>query len=270
MVVVDGQDKLQDGSKVNPPRRLPRQTRRTPTRGKPSSQQSYTQSGTGARQRMQAPQPGRAAGKSQMSPSSRSFCGRSANTLLMVGILLVGFVAYRQLPVSALPQVDYPTIQVQTFYPGASPDRDGVVSHGAARAPIWSGAGLNQMTSTSSYGSSIITLQFALRSQHRCGRARGASFDSRRFQSFAAGLPNPPIYSKINPATLQSSLGDTSKSLPLSKSKTLRTRRWPRKFPSSRGWLVSISGGQRPAVRIHGQSHPLASYGLSLEIFAPR
>src|SRR5260370_29017031 len=152
-----------------------------------------------------------------MSGISRPFILRPvATTLLMVGILLVGFVAYRQLPVSALPQVDYPTIQVQTFYPGASPD----VMASSVTAPLerqfGQVPGLNQMTSTSSYGSSLITLQFDLDLNIDVAEQEVQASINRASNLLPQGLPNPPIYRTINPADDPIlSLASNSNSLPL-------------------------------------------------------
>src|SRR5258707_15594130 len=190
---------------------------------------------------------------------SRPFILRPvATALLMVGLLLVGIVAYRQLPVSALPQVDYPTIQVTTFYPGASPD----VMASSVTAPLERQCGqvpgLNQMTSTSSYGSSIITLQFSLEQnidveeqQVQAAINAGSTFLPR-------DLPNPPIYSKVNPADAPIlTLALTSDSLPLSKVEDLADTTLAQKISQLTGvGLVSISGGQKPAVRI--QANPTA------------
>ena len=135
-----------------------------------------------------------------MSPSRPFILRPVATTLLMVGVLLVGFVAYRQLPVSALPQVDYPTIQIQTFYPGASPD----VMASSVTAPLERQfgqiPGLNQMTSTSSFGSSIITLQFNLDLNIDIAEQEVQASINGASNLLPQGLPNPPIYSKINPA----------------------------------------------------------------------
>ena len=167
---------------------------------------------------------------------SRPFILRPvATTLLMVGILLVGFVAYRQLPVSALPQVDYPTIQVQTFYPGASPD----VMASSVTAPLERQfgeiPGLNQMTSTSSFGSSIITLQFGLDLNIDVAEQEVQAAINGASNLLPTGLPNPPIYSKINPADAPIlTLALTSNSLALSKVEDLPTPRWRRKFLSLR------------------------------------
>src|ERR1700686_840246 len=199
---------------------------------------------------------------------SRPFILRPvATTLLMVGILLVGFVAYRQLPVSALPQVDYPTIQVQTFYPGASPD----VMASSVTAPLERQfgqiPGLNQMTSTSSFGSSIITLQFGLDLNIDVAEQEVQAAINGASNLLPLGLPNPPIYSKVNPADAPIlTLALTSKTLPLVKVEDLADTTLAQKISQLSGvGLVSISGGQRPAVRVQANPTALASYGLSLE-----
>ena len=202
-----------------------------------------------------------------MSPSRPFILRPVATALLMVGILLVGFVAYRQLPVSALPQVDYPTIQVQTFYPGASPE----VMASAVTAPLerqfGQVPGLNQMTSTSSYGSSLITLQFDLNLNIDVAEQEVQAGINAASNLLPQGLPNPPIYSKINPADAPVlTLALTSKSLPLSKVEDLTDSTLAQKISQLSGvGLVSISGGQRPAVRIQANPTALAAYGLSLE-----
>jgi multidrug efflux pump len=202
-----------------------------------------------------------------MSPSRPFILRPVATALLMVGILLVGFVAYRQLPVSALPQVDYPTIQVQTFYPGASPE----VMASAVTAPLerqfGQVPGLNQMTSTSSYGSSLITLQFDLNLNIDVAEQEVQAGINAASNLLPQGLPNPPIYSKINPADAPVlTLALTSKSLPLSKVEDLTDTTLAQKISQLSGvGLVSISGGQRPAVRIQANPTALAAYSLSLE-----
>jgi len=202
-----------------------------------------------------------------MSPSRPFILRPVATTLLMVGVLLVGFVAYRQLPVSALPQVDYPTIQIQTFYPGASPD----VMASSVTAPLERQfgqiPGLNQMTSTSSFGSSIITLQFNLDLNIDIAEQEVQASINSASNLLPQGLPNPPIYSKINPADAPIlTLALTSDSLPLSKVEDLTDTTLAQKISQLTGvGLVSISGGQRPAVRIQANPTALASYGLSLE-----
>ncbi|PYU07066.1 MAG: multidrug transporter subunit MdtB, partial [Acidobacteria bacterium] len=202
-----------------------------------------------------------------MSPSRPFILRPVATTLLMVGVLLAGFVAYHQLPVSALPQVDYPTIQVLTFYPGASPD----VMASSVTAPLERQfgqiPGLNQMTSTSSFGSSIITLQFTLDLNIDVAEQEVQAAINAASQLLPRDLPNPPIYSKINPADSPIlTLALTSKSLPLSKVEDLADTTLAQKISQLSGvGLVSISGGQRPAVRIQANPTALAAYSLSLE-----
>src|SRR4029077_17810843 len=181
---------------------------------------------------------------------SRPFILRPvATTLLMVGVLLVGYVAYRQLPVSALPQVDYPTIQIQTFYPGASP----VVMASSVTAPLERQfgqiPGLNQMTSTSSSGSSVITLEFVLELNIDIAEQQVQAAINASGTYLPRDLPNPPIYSKINPADAPIiTLALTSKTLPLSKVEDFADTRFAQKISQLPGvGLVSISGGQKPA-----------------------
>jgi len=202
-----------------------------------------------------------------MSPSRPFILRPVATTLLMVGVLLVGFVAYRQLPVSALPQVDYPTIQIQTFYPGASPE----VMASSVTAPLERQfgeiPGLNQMTSISSFGSSVVTLQFDLNLNIDIAEQEVQAAINSASNLLPQGLPNPPIYSKVNPADAPIlTLALTSKTLPLSKVEDLADTMLAQKISQLPGvGMVSISGGQRPAVRIQANPTALASYGLSLE-----
>jgi multidrug efflux pump len=202
-----------------------------------------------------------------MNPSRPFILRPVATTLLMVGVLLVGYVAYLQLPVSALPQVDYPTIQVQTFYPGASPD----VMASAVTAPLERDfgqiPGLLQMTSTSSFGSSLITLQFNLDLNIDIAEQEVQAEINSASNLLPKDLPNPPIYSKINPADSPIlTLALTSQTLPLSKVEDLADTTLAQKISQLSGvGLVSISGGQRPAVRVQANPTALASYGLSLE-----
>ncbi len=202
-----------------------------------------------------------------MSPSRPFILRPVATSLLMVGVLLAGFVAYRQLPVAALPQVDYPTIQIVTFYPGASPD----VMTSSVTAPLerqfGQMPGLNQMTSESSFGSSIITLQFVLDLNIDVAEQEVQAAINGASQLLPTNLPYPPIYSKINPADAPIlTLSMTSDSLPLSKVEDLADTTFAQKISQLSGvGLVSISGGQRPAVRIQANPTALASYGLGLE-----
>jgi multidrug efflux pump len=185
----------------------------------------------------------------------------------MAAIVLAGAVAYRQLPVSALPEVDYPTIQVVTFFPGASPD----VMASAVTAPLerqfGQVPGLNQMTSTSSDGSSVITLQFALSLDIDVAEQEVQAAINAAQTFLPIDLPAPPVYSKSNPADAPIlTLALTSKTEPLSRVQDLADTRLAQKISQLPGvGLVSISGGQKPAVRIEANPTTLSSYGLDLE-----
>src|SRR5271165_7116028 len=190
-----------------------------------------------------------------------------ATTLLMVAILLSGIVAYTFLPLSTLPQVDYPTIQVQTFYPGASPE----VMTSSVTAPLerqlGQMPGLNQMTSASSAGASIITLQFGLDLSLDVAEQEVQAAINAANNLLPSDLPAPPIYSKVNPADAPIlTLSVTSKTLPLTKVEDLTDTRLAQKISQLAGvGLVSISGGQKPAVRIQANPTALSSYKLNLE-----
>src|SRR6202050_2931880 len=185
----------------------------------------------------------------------------------MVGVLLTGIVAYRELPVSALPEVDYPIIQVITFYPGASPD----VMASSVTAPLerqfGQVPGLQQMTSTSSDGSSVITLQFNLSLSIDVAEQEVQQSINASGTFLPSDLPAPPVYSKTNPAdTPILTLALTSKTDALSKVEDLADTRLAPKISQLSGvGLVSISGSQKPAVRIQANPTKLASYGLNLE-----
>jgi multidrug efflux pump len=202
-----------------------------------------------------------------MNPSRTFIVRPVATSLLMAGILLVGAVAYKQLPVSALPQVDYPIIQVITFYPGASPD----VMASSVTAPLerqlGEVPGLQQMTSTSSDGSSVITLEFNLNLNIDVAEQEVQQSINASGTYLPADLPIPPIYAKVNPAdTPILTLALTSTALPLSKVEDLADTRLVPKISQLPGvGLVSISGGQKPAVRIQANPTALGSYGLNLE-----
>jgi multidrug efflux pump len=202
-----------------------------------------------------------------MSPSRPFILRPVATALLMAGLLLVGSVAYKQLPVSALPQVDYPTIQVITFYPGGSPD----VMASSVTAPLerqfGQVPGLNQMTSTSSSGSSVITLQFALELNIDVAEQQVQAAINAASNFLPRDLPNPPIYSKTNPAdTPILTLGLTSKTMALSKVEDYADTRLAQKISQLPGvGLVSISGGQKPSIRIQANPMALSSYHLNLE-----
>ncbi len=202
-----------------------------------------------------------------MNPSRIFILRPVATTLLMVAILLAGIVAYRVLPLSALPEVDYPTIQVVTLYPGASPD----VMTSSVTAPLerqfGQMPGLNQMSSTSSGGASVITLQFSLELSLDVAEQEVQAAINASGNFLPADLPNPPIYNKVNPAdTPIITLALTSQTLPLHKLEDLADTRIAQKISQLPGvGLVSISGGQRPAVRIQVNPTALAAYGLSLD-----
>jgi multidrug efflux pump len=202
-----------------------------------------------------------------MSPSRIFVLRPVATTLLMVGVLLVGWVAFTQLPVSALPEVDYPTIQVVTFYPGADPD----VMASSVTSPLerqfGQVPGLTQMTSTSSFGSSVITLQFGLDQNIDVEEQQVQAAINSAQTYLPTDLPNPPLYNKVNPADAPIvTLALSSNSLPLSKVEDLADTSLAQKISQLPGvGLVSISGGQKPAVRVQANPTALASYGLSLE-----
>jgi multidrug efflux pump len=202
-----------------------------------------------------------------MNPSRLFILRPVATVLLMAAIFLGGIVAYRQLPVSALPQVDYPTIQVMTFYPGASPD----VMASSVTAPLerqfGQVPGLKQMTSTSSPGASVVTLQFALDLDIDVAEQEVQAAINAAGTFLPRDLPNPPIYSKVNPAdTPILTLALTSQTLPLPKVQDLADTRLAQKISQLPGvGLVSISGGQKPAVRVQVNPRALASYGLAFE-----
>jgi multidrug efflux pump len=190
-----------------------------------------------------------------------------ATTLLMVAMLLVGILAYRFLPVSALPQVDYPTIQVTTLYPGASPDVMSSVVTAPLERQFGQMPGLTQMSSTSSGGASVITLQFTLNLNLDIAEQNVQAAINAANNFLPNDLPQPPIYSKVNPAdTPIMTLAVTSESLPLFKVEDLVDTRLAQKISQLSGvGMVSISGGQRPAVRIQANHNALSAYGMSLE-----
>ena len=202
-----------------------------------------------------------------MSPSRIFILRPVATTLLMAAIMLVGVFAYRFLPLSALPQVDYPTIQVQTFYPGASPD----VMTSSVTAPLevqfGQMPGLNQMSSTSSAGASVITLQFSLDLSLDVAEQEVQAAINAAGNLLPSDLPAPPIYAKVNPADAPIlTLALTSKTMPLTQVEDLADTRLAQKISQLPGvGLVSISGGHRPAVRIQANYPQLAAYGLNID-----
>src|SRR5271165_4053723 len=199
---------------------------------------------------------------------SRPFILRPVGTsLLMVAIMLAGSVAYRFLPLSTLPQVDYPTIQVQTFYPGASPE----VMTSSVTAPLerqfGQMPGLSEMTSASSAGASIITLQFGLSLTLDVAEQQVQAAINAANNLLPSDLPAPPIYNKVNPADAPIlTLAVTSKTLPLTEIEDDAETRLAQKISQLTGvGLVSVSGGQRPAVRIQVNPQSLAAYGLNVD-----
>jgi len=202
-----------------------------------------------------------------MSPSRIFILRPVATTLLMAAIMLAGFVAYGQLPVSALPQVDYPTIQVLTFYPGAGPSV--IVSSVTAPLERQFGQvpGLKQMTSTSTFGASLITLQFDLDQNIDVAEQQVQAAINAGGTFLPTDLPNPPIYSKVNPADAPIlTLALSCDTMPLQKVEDLADTTLAQKISQLPGvGLVTISGGQKPAVRVQANPTALASFGLSLE-----
>ena len=202
-----------------------------------------------------------------MNPSRLFILRPVATSLMMVAILLSGIVAYRLLPLSALPEVDYPTIQVVTLYPGASPD----VMTSSITAPLerqfGQMPGLNQMSSTSSGGASVITLQFSLSLTLDVAEQEVQAAINAATSLLPTDLPAPPIYNKVNPAdTPILALAVMSNSLPLPRVQDLIDTRIAQKISQLPGvGLVSLSGGQRPAVRVQANPKALAAYGMSLD-----
>jgi multidrug efflux pump len=202
-----------------------------------------------------------------LSPSRPFILRPVATSLLMAAIMLVGIVAYTQLPVSALPEVDYPTIQIVTFYPGASPDVMATTVTAPLERQCGELQGLSQMTSTSSGGNSVIVLQFNLSLNIDIAEEEVQSAINAAQSFLPANLPAPPIYSKTNPADAPVlTLAVTSNTVPLSQVEDLvDTRLAPKISQLSGVGLVSISGGQKPAVRIQANPVALSSYGIDLE-----
>jgi multidrug efflux pump len=202
-----------------------------------------------------------------MSPSRLFILRPVATTLLMAAIMLVGIFAYRFLPLSALPEVDYPTIQVQTFYPGASPD----VMTSSVTAPLevqfGQMPGLNQMSSTSSAGASVITLQFSLDLTLDVAEQEVQAAINAAGNLLPSDLPAPPIYAKVNPADAPIlTLALTSKTMPPTEVHDIADTRLAQKISQLPGvGLVTVSGGQRPAVRIQANFRQLAAYGLNID-----
>ncbi|MGC2622013.1 MAG: efflux RND transporter permease subunit, partial [Candidatus Acidiferrales bacterium] len=202
-----------------------------------------------------------------MSPSRPFILRPVATSLLMAAILLAGIVAFTQLPISALPEVDYPTIQVLTQYPGASPD----VMASTVTAPLerqfGEMQGLSQMTSTSAGGISVLVLQFSLALNIDVAEEEVQSAINASQSYLPADLPVPPVYSKTNPADAPIlTMAVTSDSMPLSQVEDLIDTRLAPKLSQMTGvGLVSISGGQKPAIRIQVNPVALSAYGINME-----
>ncbi|HEX2540398.1 MAG TPA: efflux RND transporter permease subunit [Caldimonas sp.] len=202
-----------------------------------------------------------------MSPSRPFILRPVATSLLMVAILLAGLVGFRVLPLSALPQVDYPTIQVQTIYPGASPE----VMSNTVTAPLerqfGQMSGLQRMSSTSAAGVSIITLQFSLGETLDVAEQEVQAAINAGASLLPADLPAPPVYAKVNPADAPVlTLAISSETVPLTEVQNLVSTRLAQKISQVSGvGLVSLAGGQRPAVRIQADTQSLASYGIGID-----
>ncbi|MGH6995226.1 MAG: efflux RND transporter permease subunit, partial [Stellaceae bacterium] len=202
-----------------------------------------------------------------LSPSRPFILRPVATSLFMAAIMLVGIVAFRFLPLSALPEVDYPTIEVTTFYPGASPD----VMTSSVTAPLEVQFGqmpnLVQMSSTSSTGASVITLQFGLNISLDIAEQEVQAAINAAGNLLPSDLPAPPIYAKVNPADAPVlTLAVTSATMPLPQVEDLADTRLAQKISQLPGvGLVSIAGGERPAVRIQADLRALAAYGLNID-----
>jgi multidrug efflux pump len=202
-----------------------------------------------------------------MNPSRLFILRPVATSLLMVAILLAGLIGYRLLPLSALPEVDYPTIQVSTLYPGASPD----VMTSSVTAPLerqfGQMPGLKQMSSSSSAGASVITLQFELSLPLDVAEQQVQAGINAATTALPADLPVPPIYSKVNPADAPVlTIGVSSRTIPLPRVRDLVETRVAQKIAQLPGvGLVSITGGQRPAIRVRADPRALAAAGLGIE-----
>ncbi len=202
-----------------------------------------------------------------MNPSRIFILRPVATALLMAAVILAGVAAFRELPVSALPEVEYPTIQVQTFYPGAGPEVMATSVTAPLERQFGQTPGLDEMTSVSSFGNSTITLQFTLATDIDVAEQEVQAAINAAATYLPRDLPSPPIYNKTNPADAPIlTLALTSPTLPLPKVEDLADTRLAQKISQAPGvGLVSISGGQRPAVRVQANPTQLASFGMSLE-----
>ncbi|MGH8847254.1 MAG: efflux RND transporter permease subunit, partial [Polaromonas sp.] len=202
-----------------------------------------------------------------MNPARPFILRPVATSLLMVAIVLAGLVGFKFLPLSALPQVDYPTIQVQTLYPGASPEVMAQTVTAPLERQFGQMAGLQRMSSTSAAGVSIVTLQFGLGLTLDVAEQEVQAAINAGGSLLPADLPAPPVYAKVNPADAPVlTLAITSDTLPLTEVQNIVNTRLALKISQVGGvGLVSLSGGQRPAVRIQADTRALASYGLALD-----
>ncbi|WP_372825765.1 efflux RND transporter permease subunit [Polaromonas sp.] len=202
-----------------------------------------------------------------MSPSRPFILRPVATALLMVAIVLTGLLGFKFLPLSALPQVDYPTIQVQTLYPGASPEVMAQTVTAPLERQFGQMAGLQRLSSTSAAGVSIVTLQFGLGLALDVAEQQVQAAINAGGSLLPADLPAPPVYAKVNPADAPVlTLAITSNSLPLTEVQNIVNTRLALKISQVSGvGLVTLSGGQRPAVRIQADTRALASYGLGLD-----
>ena len=202
-----------------------------------------------------------------MSPSRPFILRPVATSLLMVAIVLAGLVGFRFLPLSALPQVDYPTIQVQTLYPGASPEVMGNTVTAPLERQFGQMAGLERMSSTSAAGASIITLQFSLGQTLDVAEQEVQAAINAGGSLLPADLPAPPVYAKVNPADAPVlTLAIWSDTVPLTEVQNLVNTRLAQKISQVTGvGLVTLAGGQRPAVRIQADTQALASYGIGID-----
>jgi len=202
-----------------------------------------------------------------MSPSAPFIQRPVATALFMLAIVLAGLLGYRFLPLSALPQVDFPTIQVRTLYPGASPEVMGRTVTAPLERQFGQMSGLQRMSSTSAAGVSIITLQFSLGQTLDVAEQEVQAAINAGGSLLPTDLPAPPVYAKVNPADAPVlTLAITSKTMPLTEVQNIVNTRLALKISQVNGvGLVTLSGGQRPAVRIQADTQALASYGLGLD-----
>src|SRR6059036_1085667 len=202
-----------------------------------------------------------------MSPSRPFILRPVATSLLMLAIVLAGLVGFKFLPLSALPQVDYPTIQVQTLYPGGSPEVMAQTVTAPLERQFGQMAGLQRMSATSAAGVSIVTLQFSLGITLDVAEQEVQAAINASGSLLPADLPAPPVYAKVNPADAPVlTLAITSDTLPLTEVQNLVNTRLVQKISQVSGvGLVTLSGGQRPAVRIQADTQSLASYGIGLD-----